>query len=358
MKTEPLIKIKSYLKEYEVCLSEKFSFIEGLVNLEHKLFVIDQNVYKLYKNLLFEQIPAEDILIIKAIEKNKAMARALEVCQRMSKLEAKRNATIVTIGGGILQDITGFAASILYRGVQWIFVPTTLLAQADSCIGSKTSLNYLEQKNSLGTFYPPSQVYIDLGFLNTLTDTDYRSGLGEVLKLHIMQNQAGFKVIEQGLDQLLNRNYALLSDCIQACLKFKKGLIEADEFDYGLRRLLNYGHSFGHALERTSNYQIPHGLGVVIGMLLANEVAYKRGYLSLGLKEAIKIASLKLLTIPLQEEYFEVESIIDAMKNDKKRQSADLTLILLQNNHNLVSIEDVSCQEISEALLEGMRYLL
>lgn len=346
------MKIKSHLKDYEVIFTEHFSFIDSLINLKDKLFVIDQKVYELYKNVLFSQVSATEIFLIEATEQNKTITQALEVCLRMTKFEAKRNATLITVGGGILQDISGFAATVLYRGVKWIFVPTTLLAQADSCIGSKSSLNYLEYKNILGTFYPPCRIYIDTGFLPTLTDKDYRSGLGEVLKLHIMKGQEGFNIIKQSLDDLLGRDYRKLEDCIKACLEYKKKLIEEDEFDLGIRRLLNYGHTFGHALETTSNYDIPHGLGVVLGILIANVIATKRGYLSPSLQEAIKTLCLKVLTDPLKKEYFEPEPIISAMKKDKKRQGLNLAAILLQNNFNLVSVQDMTYQEVGDALAE------
>lgn len=150
--------IKSNLRNYSVKIETNFNFIRSLiddVNNENTYYVIDKKVYGLYLEKLFDKIPFDKLTIIESLETNKTIESALQVCEKMTSLPAKRNAKLISFGGGIIQDITGFAANILYRGIHWTFVPTTLLAACDSCIGGKTSLNYKHYKNLLGTFYPP-----------------------------------------------------------------------------------------------------------------------------------------------------------------------------------------------------------
>ena len=168
--------------------------------------VIDKIVYGIYKSALFDGIDDNTIFIFDSIEQNKNVKNALNICEKMAGLSIKRNDTIVSIGGGIVQDVTGFAANIYNRGIKWIFIPTTLLAQADSCIGGKTSLNYLNYKNILGTFYSPDNIFIYIDFVKTLTSEDYLSGLGEVAKFNIMSAKDGIELLERNIDKLMARD--------------------------------------------------------------------------------------------------------------------------------------------------------
>ena len=145
------MKIQSKLKEYDIIIESSTDFLTGLSKVSNAQFVIDEKVYHLYKEL-FADIPEDRLILVEALEKNKVIDTALDICEKITEIPAKRNATLISIGGGIIQDITGFVANITYRGINWIFVPTTLLAACDSCIGGKTSLNYKKYKNLLGTF--------------------------------------------------------------------------------------------------------------------------------------------------------------------------------------------------------------
>jgi 3-dehydroquinate synthase len=165
--------IKSNIRDYSVTIEKNFNFISGLLKSENAFFVVDKIVFEIYKEKLFQSVPAENIFLIEALETNKTIETALEICEVMTSIPAKRNARLISFGGGIIQDITGFAANILYRGIHWTFVPTTLLAGCDSCIGGKTSLNYKKYKNLLGTFYPPDAIFICSEFFNTLLKVDW-----------------------------------------------------------------------------------------------------------------------------------------------------------------------------------------
>jgi len=281
-----------------------------------------------------------------------------ELYSKLVKLPAKRNLTLVSIGGGILQDITGFTASSLYRGIHWIFVPTTLLAQADSCIGSKTSLNFRGYKNIVGSFYPPEQVHIFPPFLKTQQDVDFYSGYGEVIKLHLMGGEVLYHELFRSQSLIIYRQLDALLHAIQASLKVKLGYISGDEFDTGRRNLLNYGHDFGHALESTSNFAVPHGQAVIFGMLAANKVARNRGLLDQGLESEIAqnllVPSMKILP---QREALDPVKIVSAMENDKKRTGDLLALIMMQTNYEFVHVNNLTQHEVILGMKEAQKTL-
>lgn len=344
--------IKSNMKEYEVVFSKKFSFINELINISNKLLVVDSNVYNLYKDKLFVNFKEEEIYLIEAVETKKNINTVLELCEAMTKIKAKRNATIISFGGGIIQDITGFAANILYRGVNWIFIPTTLLAQTDSCIGSKTSLNYLNYKNLLGTFFPPDKIYIDTEFISTLTDKDFNSGLGEIIKFNMMQGEEQFEKVSNCINSLLKRDYYAIETFIVSSLQLKKTLIEEDEFDYGIRLLLNYGHTFGHAIESITEFAVPHGQAVLVGLLIANTISKNRNLLNINYQKSIENICLKVINVDISEDCFNIEKFGPVIKNDKKKQGENITAILLNNNFSLDRVHDVTLEELKIALSE------
>jgi 3-dehydroquinate synthase len=265
---------------------------------------------------------------------------------------------LVSIGGGITQDITGFLASTLYRGIRWIFIPTTLLAQSDSCIGSKTSLNYRNYKNLIGTFYPPCKVNVDIRFISTQNNIDFYSGLGEIVKLHVTGGRSYSDYIIDKLPLIMNRQKEVLLKAVRNSLLIKKSYIETDEFDKGRRNLLNYGHCFGHAIETATNFKITHGQAVVLGMILANIVAQARGLLSSGLADRLMNSALMPL-IPDQciRYYSLMPKIIVAMRKDKKRTGSKLPLIVLKDGYRLVKINDLTDIQAGSAVKKLDRLL-
>jgi 3-dehydroquinate synthase len=343
------MKITSHAKNYEVEIVKSFT-LEMVKESGKTILVVDKNVYNLYKNSLFKGIDKKDIFLFNAIEKNKNINSALAICKKMAEMSFKRNDTLISIGGGIVQDVTGFAANIYNRGVKWTFVPTTLLAQCDSCIGGKTSLNYLSYKNILGTFYAPDRICIDLNFIKTLSEDNYLSGLGEVAKFNIMAAKDGIDLLEKNMGNILNRDIQTLSFFLERSLSFKKTFIEEDEFDRGLRNLLNYAHTFGHAFETVSNYAVPHGQAVTLGLIVANDISANRNILDRTLKEQIESLCSQLVSVKLSKKWFEPKNIINAMKKDKKRRSDKLAAVLFQSDLSLHVVQDVEPLEVDAAL--------
>lgn len=198
------------------------------------------------------------VYTVEAHEENKTLDTVIDIINYVNNRHINR---IVVIGGGLVQDVGAFTSSILNRGIPWVYFPTTLLAMADSCIGSKTSLN-MNVKNKIGTFSSPEHVYINTAFLDSLSKLDIASGMGEILKLCIISNAV----------DLYEKNRGDIVYLIKLSLLIKRSVIEIDQFDKGIRKGLNYGHTIGHAIEVMSNFSVPHGIAVVYGMMCVNKM--------------------------------------------------------------------------------------
>lgn len=321
------ISIKSILKEYTVFFRSNIT--EDIVKLstEGAYFVIDANVSKLYAGI-FSKLPADRTIVIEANEKNKTLDKCKEIIECLVEKKIRKNNILVAIGGGITQDVTAFTASILYRGIDWQFIPTTLLAQGDSCIGSKTSINLGDKKNLVGNFYPPSAIYIDSKFLNTLGDADIKSGIGEMIHFYMYSGSNFFERIIKNHAALLAERH-LFRDYTRESLSIKKSVIQIDEYDRGERNKFNYGHTFGHALETVTQYEINHGQSVTVGMDLANTIAFNYGLMTPEVYEHLR-GLLKVNIPPYPYSQIDLEAYVDALSKDKKNVGNDLVCILAE----------------------------
>ena len=327
--------ISSKTKNYEVNIINTWEELENKISsLKNPFFVIDKKLYELYKDFFskFDTTP----FFLEALEDKKTIQTALNICE----------ATIISFGGGITQDITGFVANIMYRGIKWIFVPTTLLAACDSCIGGKTSLNFGKFKNLLGTFFPPDEILIQPDFFQTLSQADLMSGLGEIVKFHVMMGEKGLTEMEEIVDALLRKDKSMLSKTVIQSLNFKKTFIEEDEFDKGKRILLNFAHTFGHALEVSSNYEIPHGSAVALGMLAAGCVSEKRNLLDQKIQNRVLNIVKKIISFKLKLEWLNSEVLAKAIKMDKKQTGKGITAVLLNDDYQLNVYNDVTNEEL------------
>jgi len=238
----------------------------------------------------------------------------------------KRGMEVTAIGGGITQDIATFAASILFRGIKWKYIPTTLLAQCDSCIGGKSSLNFKSWKNQLGNFYPPSKIYICTDFLKTLPEKEIRSGIGEMIKVHMISGNQTVNQMTQFMSDIYN-NGDVMKSAIYNSLLLKKAVIEKDEFDTSLRLKMNLGHSFGHALEVASNYLIPHGIAVNIGLQMASYFSFKTNHINEEQYKLLISYTEKNLKID-DFKKINVDLFFNSLKKDKKNTEAEYGFIL------------------------------
>lgn len=343
------MKIRSYLHEYEVNYVSDFTFLKELGAISGKLAIIDRKVFNLYTEVLSNAFDNDSIMLIDALEETKTVENALEICNKATEINAKRNLKIIAIGGGIIQDIAAFASNILYRGVGLILVPTTLLAQGDSCIGSKSSLNYLSYKNLLGTIYPPEKVYICPQFLGTLSKLDFHSGLGEVVRFRIMDSLNNIDDINMNMDKLLSGDSETVQRFIQSAHAYKKNMVELDEFDLKERRIFNYGHTFGHAIESFTNYAIPHGLAVVLGMVIANKISVMRDILDSATASSIEeICKQLYIAEPLMID--DIEAYVSLLKKDKKREGSGIAAVLMSSGGVCNVVQDVKPEEVALAV--------
>ena len=239
-------------------------------------FVIDRKVAGLYEPRMGAVLGSKSVLLVDALEENKSLEKFPAYVQHLVAKGLRRDHQLFAVGGGIVQDIVCFLAATMLRGVDWVFYPTTLLAQADSCIGSKSSINCGDAKNILGTFTPPRRIHLSTNFLDTLDERDVRSGVGEMLKVHAIAGPGDFDRIAADYARLFADKETMVRT-IRRALEIKQGYIERDEFDQGPRQVFNYGHSFGHAIEAATDFGIPHGIAVTIGMDLANWIAPRLG---------------------------------------------------------------------------------
>lgn len=341
--------IKSKIKNYTLEFTDKVLEQKDLLKIDNihqkYLYLIDDSVYKIYRKQLKRFVGKNNFIIIPANEKSKSFHSLDKVYRALINNEFRKNDILVTFGGGVLQDISGFVASTIYRGVKWIFFPTTLLAQADSCIGSKTSINFDKSKNLIGTFYPPDKIYIDTYFLNTLKDDYFYSGVGEIIKFHLMADNKKYQLFKKFLHTPDLKKSNILKKIIKSTLLIKKSYFEGDELDLGRRNLLNYGHCFGHALESASNFKVSHGQAVIIGMGFANLLSFER-----GLMKKVKYNEFEEIFKKYYPRFdiskISVRDIIYYLKRDKKRIGKNLTMILSQDVGKQFKFDDIKESEI------------
>lgn len=317
--------IMSHRGPYPVRFGPAFDGIaDGLAAGQH--LVIDSRVADLYAGALAAPLASPSTLRIEATEANKSLERMADYVLHLLEHGIRRDHTLVAVGGGIIQDIVCFMAATLLRGLPWTFHPTTLLAQADSCIGSKSSINVGRHKNQLGTFTPPADILISTDVLDTLDPVDLRSGLGEVIKVHVLSGWEDTRRL-LGDYQRLVTDRALLQGYIRRSLEIKKALIEIDEFDQGDRLILNYGHTFGHAIESCTRFAVPHGIAVTIGMDMANFAAWRLGLAERQVYDEIHPV-LAANYAGFERAAITTDDLVRALGKDKKNIGRDVVLIL------------------------------
>jgi 3-dehydroquinate synthase len=288
-------------------------------------------------------------------ERRKNLATIEAAGARMVKLGADRNSVVVALGGGVVGDMAGFLASIYMRGISFVQVPTTLLAQIDSSVGGKTGVNLDEGKNLLGTFLQPKLVIIDPGVLRSLPEREYRSGLFEALKAGIIRDARIFEFMEQNRDRILARDSAALEWLIAECVRVKAAVVSADEQEHGLRRILNLGHTIGHALEAETAYKhFMHGEAVAWGMIAAAMIAV--GLQLTDARTGQRIISAVFSYAPLPKVDVRPKAVVKRLTRDKKTVDGKIHFILPREIGKVDIMTDVPERAVLQAV-EELRYL-
>jgi 3-dehydroquinate synthase len=307
------------------------------------------------RNLWGERLPAlgggvrehPEPIVFAGSEANKRLSSVEELARKLVEAGADRDSVLVAVGGGVTGDVVGFLASIYMRGIPVFQVPTTLLAQVDSSVGGKTGVDLPEGKNLLGSFHQPAVVWMDPRFLETLPAVELRQGMAEVIKTAMIGDAQLWEYLEEHHESILRRNPEAVSLIVTACCTFKAKVVEADEKEGGYRRILNFGHTIGHALERLSDYRMHHGDAVSVGMAAAAELSRRMGRLpaeaASRLEKLCRAWDLPVRVPPGSEP----DAIVAALRSDKKRVGDVLHFILP------VRIgEAIDCEDIDEQLLK------
>lgn len=305
-------------------LKDAGSFISQVVTAQKAAIISDSNVFPIYGNALQNSLTAAGYQVVHFIfpagEGSKNGNTYLNILNFLAENAITRSDIIIALGGGVVGDITGFAAATYLRGVAYIQIPTTLLAMVDSSVGGKTAIDLPAGKNLAGCFYQPRLVLCDLNTLYTLPDAVLRDGCAEVIKYAVLYDTYLFRhLMENGLD--FDR-YTVVSRCVE----LKRNVVKADEFDRGARQMLNLGHTIGHGIEAQSNYTISHGQAVAAGMAIVAKASWKQGYCDSSVYTNIcKI--LNLFQLPASTVYSAQELYISAL-SDKKRSGSTVNLII------------------------------
>ena len=287
-------------------------------------------------------------------EASKNISTVLDISEKLLQLGADRETLLLALGGGVVGDITGFIASVFMRSVPYIQIPTTLVAQVDSSIGGKTAVDLPQGKNLMGTFYQPCAVFTDLSFLETLPEKEFNNGLSEIIKYGIIDDEKMFHTVEDNIEAIKLKDSKLLLNIIETCCRIKKSIVEIDEKDQGLRHILNFGHTLGHALETMSQYTITHGEGVALGMIAAARLSEKMGYLESNEAKRIE-ALIRDAGLPWKiPEVFSAADIIDALRMDKKKKGDIVRFVLLKKIGMPFIIGSIKPETIT-AVIEEMK---
>ncbi len=338
-------------------LDQFAGFVLGCGPANHAVIVTDENVQRPYAMEVAECLGGDGVetavVAIEPGEESKSIEMASNLWQALLDLHADRKSLVVAVGGGVVGDLAGFIAATYARGLRFFQVPTTLLAQVDSSVGGKTAIDLPAAKNIIGAFYQPSGVWIDAATLASLPEKEYRAGLGEVVKYGVILDADFFVFLENNVDAIVGRDADALTEVIARCCRLKADVVEKDEREEtGLRAVLNYGHTFGHAFETLSGYgNLLHGEGVAIGMCCAARLAARLGRVD----EAFVSRQRKLLEalgLPVATPDIPAEKILESMRHDKKTAFGKLRFVLPDRLGHVELVGDVNEDDVVAALKE------
>lgn len=288
--------------------------------------------------------------IISDSEEKKTLNTVMEIIDKALELGLGRDSLFISLGGGVVGDVVGFAASIYMRGVEVVHLPTTLLAQVDSSIGGKTGVNHKRGKNLIGSFHQPSVVICDIETLRTLSEDEYKNGLAEVVKYGVIYSKDFFQLLESHRDLILARDGNILEEIIYTCSSIKAHIVSIDEKETGLRRILNFGHTIGHGIEKATEYKISHGKAVSLGMVGVGYISERMGLWS---KEELRRLSSILNSLDLPTKWSspaDKELVLKTLNYDKKNIGGRTNFILPKAIGEVMVVSDVPMEFINGAI--------
>jgi len=335
------MELKAHTGTCEIAIGEKLENVKNYYDTEKVAIITDMNVRKLYGN----RFPKGDIIEIGLGEASKTLETVEMIYNRFTGMRIDRSSFVVGMGGGIVTDVAGYAASTYLRGIGFGFVPTTLLAQVDAAIGGKNGVNFSGYKNLIGTTRQPKFSICDPEVLKTLPEREIRCGFAEVIKYAAISDPGLMLFLEKNAGKALGLDNETINHVIEGSIATKVSIVEKDEMDNGERMKLNFGHTVGHAIEKTAG--IPHGEAVAIGMAAAADVSVAKGMLKKEDAERLKNL-IRLFGLPVSAK-MDVEGCIEAIDKDKKRSNGKIRMVLLGEIGKAI-VKDIEIREIESAL--------
>ncbi len=315
------------------------SHLKEIVDVNQSIFLVDETVFKLHQ----KRFKGWKVITLKSGEKYKTQATVDSIIKQLIQLGADRKTTLIGVGGGVVTDITGYVASVFMRGIKFGFIPTTILALVDASIGGKNGIDVDVYKNMVGTINQPAFILHDLIFLNTLREIEWQNGFAEIIKHACIKDANMFKELESNNLKKYQSNKTLLCDLIQRNALIKTNVVIKDEFETGDRKLLNFGHTFGHAIENT--YKLSHGYAVAVGMVMACMISESFQ----NFKDTNRVVELiKKYGLPIHQSY-NAKKVIDIMKADKKKVKDVINYVLLQKIGKAV-VQPIAIDEIENII--------
>ncbi len=347
---------------YDIVITDSFDGLKeevGRLRTEGKklCIVTDSHVEKLYleevKERLSKVCRQVDVFVFPAGEEFKNLDTIRDLYKYLIRQAYDRKDVLAALGGGVTGDLCGYAAATYLRGIDFIQIPTTLLAQVDSSIGGKTGVDFDAYKNMVGAFHMPKLVYTNVKTLLTLSEEQFISGMGEVVKHGLIKNKAYYTWLIRHQKEIMDRETDVCAQMVFESNKIKRDVVEADPREMGERALLNFGHTLGHAVEKLKLFTMPHGHCVAAGFFAAAKMSEKRGFLTL--EEISKLEAMMAgFGLPMTVDGLKEEDVLDAVKHDKKMEAGQIKFILLKEIGHASIFKDVSREEMQE----GLHYIL
>ena len=336
-----------YLEQSFEALKEVFTSLDAS---DRKVCVVtDSTVGKHYLQEVVMRLKfcAKEVIsyTFQAGEKSKTLDVIYDIYETLITSRFDRKDLLVALGGGVVGDMTGYAAATYLRGIRFVQIPTTLLSMVDSSIGGKTGVDFKAYKNMIGAFHQPSAVYMNLSVLATLTKEQYTSGMGEIVKHAMIKDRSYYDWLKTHRDEIMELEPTILLEMIRRSLMIKKDVVERDPKEQGERAMLNFGHTLGHAIEKRMNFTMLHGDCVAVGALAASYISYKRDYLSDTQLQDVK-AMLEAFSLPTMD----TEEIIAITQSDKKMEAGKIQFILIEKLGKAFIDTTVTKEEMQEAL--------
>ncbi len=342
---------------YSIRFEKDFSYLgEEIANLGfqgHKLCIVtDSNVAPLYlrkvKTVLEQKAGQVFEFVLPAGEQHKTLDNVKKIYEHLIKNRFDRKDCLVALGGGVIGDMTGYAAATYLRGIDFLQVPTTLLSQVDSSIGGKTGVDFDSYKNMVGAFHMPRLVYMNLSVLHTLDEEQFSCGMGEILKHGLIKNREYFEWCMTHVEEIQAKDYETLLYMIKESCKIKRDVVEKDPTEKGERALLNFGHTLGHAIEKLKDFKLLHGQCVAVGCMAALKLSAMKGNLS---EREISYAEscFERFHLPVRTEGISAEEILEISKSDKKMEAGKIKFVLLHEIGNAYVDQKISDEELISA---------